>query len=101
MSKANGNGVARAAKDEYQKENIFLFWPNVIGRFYASFSACGFDDVQDMSESSLRSHHYTTCPCTRKRVPDCTVFHACWMRWMDMRHDTLINLRSSERFWTW
>lgn len=30
----NGNGVAHSQdKDEYPKENIFLFWPNIIGQW--------------------------------------------------------------------
>ena len=30
----NGNGSAHAAEKEYPKENIFLFWPNLIGELY-------------------------------------------------------------------
>ena len=29
----NGNGAAHAGvKEEYKQENIFLFWPNIIGQ---------------------------------------------------------------------
>ena len=31
VTKMNGNGSAHAENEVYPKENIFLFWPNIIG----------------------------------------------------------------------
>lgn len=55
MSKANGNGVARVTKDVSSrgpKENIFLFWPNIIGESLSADIKSQANTAQDTFESS-------------------------------------------------
>lgn len=41
----NGNGAARGAVAErvFPKENIFLFWPNIIGKEYSKWCSLSSD----------------------------------------------------------
>lgn len=36
----NGNGSAHKRARKEKKENIFLFWPNLIGQFVAGTQMC-------------------------------------------------------------
>jgi len=78
----NGNGAARGpgAKDQVPKENIFLFYPNLIGRLQSYVSMVYSNMPQVISELSLPLHPYTTCHCILELAPYFIAYPASLMR---------------------
>jgi hypothetical protein len=99
----NGNGSARGlVKEDGPKENIFLFWPNVIGQLSPQRPQIAQTNIlQDMPELFSRSHPYITCLCILRLAPDSTVFPASSMLLTDMPRAISNNQHDLVRFWTW
>lgn len=77
----NTNGLV--AKRAESSENIFLFYPNIIGVFQVLssplLSCLVSDPLQATHASSLPLHLSITCPSIHERAPSFTAYHACWM----------------------
>ena len=97
----NGNGSPHGLKDSYPKENIFLFWPNVIGQSCFHARLVRSNGVQATCGSCSRLHPYTTCHSIRGPAPVSTASPACSMPWTDTPRDALSSRRGLGRFWIW
>lgn len=89
----NGNGSAHhAEKENYPKENIFLFWPNLIGWSYPQALHGIYSDIkQAMEELSSRSRPYTTCHSIRELAQASTASPVSSMPSTDMPLDISSN----------
>jgi hypothetical protein len=99
----NTNGAARAGvKEDYKRENIFLFWPNIIGKSQSSaFYRNNPNILQAILESCSHSRHYITCLFTLEPAPSSTAYPASSMHLMAMPRDTLNSRQSLAQFWIW
>jgi hypothetical protein len=89
----NGNGSAHhPEKEEYPRENIFLFWPNIIGLLYLQIIyETRSNTPQAMYELSSRSRPYTTCHSILELAQVSIAFLACLMLSTDMPRVTSSN----------
>jgi hypothetical protein len=87
----NGNGAAHKSAKAEPKENIFLFWPNIIGQpilqTYEPYS----NNIQDIFESFLRSRRCITCLCIPGHAPSSTASPVFSMPSTDTPRVTLNN----------
>jgi hypothetical protein len=89
----NGNGSAHhPEKEDFPKENIFLFWPNLIGWSYLqTLLEIRSNIKQAMQELSSRSLPYTTCHSIRGLAQASTASPVSSMLSMDMPLDISSN----------
>jgi hypothetical protein len=99
----NGNGRAHgSAKDDYRKENIFLFWPNLIGTFQqicserktvlTSFRLCSNHScirvpiLHATSSKNLLRFVQRLLPSRCPRWVCCTIFRTIYKIWSCLGH---------------
>ena len=100
VARMNGNGSTHAAKEVSPRENIFLFYPNLIGLSLPPLCAPS-NRPQDISELFSHLRRYITCLSTPKPAQDYTAFPAFSMRSMVMLRDIMSSPQSSARFSIW
>ena len=100
---AKVNGMVGKLHQSIEKENIFLFIPNVIGMLSLCLYALPLTHhaLQAIPASSSPLPLYTTCHFIRGHVLSSIQYPAFSTRSMVSLLDDITSLPPSERFWTW